>query len=96
MGDAAILAGLVHQGREFRNLELRKDVLPLLVGEIELLQPCECPLQATEDIMDTFQVTGDAHGLICLQDPSGTASFVHEVHWLPVTTGFQGLGHRAF
>ena len=46
--------------------------------------------------MDTFLVTRDAHGLIHLQDPSGVASFVQEVHRLPVTAGFEGLGHRAF
>ena len=61
---------------EFRNLGLGKDVLPLLVGEIELLQPRECPHQAIEDITDTFLFTGDAHGLIRLQDPSGAASFI--------------------
>ena len=76
MGDAAILVGLTCQGHEFRNLGLRKDVLPLLVGEVELLQPHECPHQATEDIMDTFLVTRDAHRLIHLQDPGGAASFV--------------------
>ena len=59
MGDAAILSGLVHQGRKFRNLRLRKDVLPLLVGEVELLQPHECPHQAAKDITDTFLVTRD-------------------------------------
>jgi hypothetical protein len=37
MGDAAIPAGLASQGHEFRNLMLGKDVLPLLVGEVELL-----------------------------------------------------------
>jgi hypothetical protein len=37
VGDAAILAGLVCQGHKFRNLALRKDVLPLLIGEVELL-----------------------------------------------------------
>ena len=49
-----------------------------------------------EDVTDTFLVTGDAHGLIRLQDPGGAASFVQEVHRLPVTAGFEGLGHRAF
>jgi hypothetical protein len=49
-----------------------------------------------ENITDTFLVTGDAHGLIRLQDPSGTAPFVHEVHQLLVTIGFQGIGHGAF
>ena len=96
MGDAAILAGLARQGHEFRNLGLGKDVLPLLVGEIELLQPRECPDQATKDITDTFLVTGDAHGLIFLQDPGGAASFIQEVQWLLVTAGFEGLGHCAF
>jgi hypothetical protein len=33
--------------------------------------------------------------LIHLQDPSGAASFVQEVHRLLVTAGFEGLGHRA-
>ena len=80
MGDAAIPTGLTRQGNEFRNLGLRKDVLPLLVSEIELSQPRECPHQAAEDITDTFLVTGDAHGLIRLQDPGGAASFVQEVH----------------
>jgi hypothetical protein len=38
VGDAAaILAGLARQGHKFRNLRLGKDVLPLLVREIELL-----------------------------------------------------------
>ena len=37
VGDVAILAGLAHQGHEFGNLGLRKDVLPLLVGEVKLL-----------------------------------------------------------
>ena len=46
--------------------------------------------------MDKFLVTGDAHGLICLQDPGGAASFIQEVHRLPVTTVFEGLGHHAF
>ena len=76
MGDAAILVGLGHQGHEFRNLRLRKDVLPLLVDEIELLQRRECPHQAVEDITDTFLVAEDAHCLIHLQDPSGANSFV--------------------
>jgi hypothetical protein len=58
----------------------RKDVLPLLIDEVA----------------DTFLVTRDAHRLICLQDPSGAASFLHEVHWLPMTVDFEGLGHRAF
>ena len=76
MGDAAILAGLVRQGHKLRNLMLEKDVLPLLVGEVELRQPRECPYQAMEDITDTFLVIGDAHHLIHLQDLGGTASFV--------------------
>ena len=46
--------------------------------------------------MDTFLVIGDAHGLIHLQDPVGTASFIQEVHQLQVTPGFEDLGHRAF
>ena len=46
--------------------------------------------------MDTFLVTGDAHGLIRLQDRGGAASFVQEVHRLLVTAGFEGLGHCAF
>ena len=46
--------------------------------------------------MDTFLVTGDAHGLIRLQDHGGAASFVQEVHRLLVTAGFEGLGQRAF
>ena len=96
MGDAAILAGLVRQGHEFRNLRLGKDVLPLLIAEIELLQPRECPHQATKDITNTFLVTGDAHGLIRLQDPGGTASFIQEVHQLLVTADFEGLSYRAF
>ena len=96
MGDAAIPTGLACQGHEFRNHGLGKDVLPLLVGEVEFLQPRECPHQAAEDITDTFLVTGDAHGLIRLQDPGGAASFVQEVHRLPVTVGFNGLGHHAF
>ena len=96
MGDAAILTGLARQSSDFRNLRLGKDVLPLLVGEIVLLQPCECPHQATEGITDTFLVARDAHGLICLQDPGGAALFVQEVHWMPGTAGFEGLGHRAF
>ena len=50
MGDAAIMVGLTRQGHEFRNLGLGKDVLPLFVGEVELLQPCECPHQAVKDI----------------------------------------------
>ena len=62
MGDEAIVAGLARQGCEFRNLGLRKDVLPLLIGEVELLQPRECPHQAMEDIMDTFLVAGYGHG----------------------------------
>ena len=37
MGDAAILAGLACQVHEFRNLAFMKDVLSLLVGEVELL-----------------------------------------------------------
>ena len=37
VGDAAIPTGLTRQGNEFRNLGLRKDVLALLVGEVELL-----------------------------------------------------------
>ena len=37
VGDAAILTGLTRQGHEFRNLGLWKDVLPLLVSEVELL-----------------------------------------------------------
>ena len=37
MGDAAISVGLACQGQEFWNLRLKKDVLPLLVGEVELL-----------------------------------------------------------
>ena len=49
-----------------------------------------------EDITDTFLVTGDAHGLILLQDPSGATSFVQEVNRLPVTVSFEGLGYRAF
>jgi hypothetical protein len=76
MGDAAILTCLMHQGYEFRNLGLGKDVLPLLVDEVELLQPCECPHQVVEDITDTFLVTEDAYSLIHHQDPSGTASFI--------------------
>ena len=60
MGDAAIPKGLMRKGYEFRNLGLRKDVLPLLVREVELLQPRECPHQATEDITDTFLVAGDS------------------------------------
>ena len=63
MGNAATLAGLAHQGHEFKNLGLMKDVLPLLIGEVELLQPHECPHQATKDITNTFLVTRDAHGL---------------------------------
>jgi hypothetical protein len=94
--DAAIPAGLARQGHEFTNLGLGKDVLPLLINEIELLQPHECPHQVIEHITDTFLVVGDAHNLICLQDPGGAASFVQEVHRLPVITGFEGLGHRAF
>jgi hypothetical protein len=54
VGDPVILAGLVCQGHEFKNLRLRKDILPLLIGEVELLQLCECPHHAVEDIMDTF------------------------------------------
>ncbi|CAD6257009.1 unnamed protein product [Miscanthus lutarioriparius] len=96
MDDVDILAGLAHQVHEFKNLGLLKDVLPLLVGEIELLQPRECPHQATEDITNTFLVVGDAHGLIRLQDPGGTATFIQEVHRLPMTAGFEGLGHHAF
>ena len=46
--------------------------------------------------MDTFLVTGDAHSLIHLQDPGGTASFIQEVHQLLVTADFEGLGHHAF
>ena len=46
--------------------------------------------------MDTFLVTEDAHRSICLQNPGGAASFVQEVHWLPVTTSFEDLGHRVF
>ncbi|CAD6256879.1 unnamed protein product [Miscanthus lutarioriparius] len=76
VGDTAISTGLMRQGHEFRNLGLEKDVLPLLVGEIELLQPHECPDHAMKDITDTFLVAGDAHGLIRLQDPGGAASFV--------------------
>ena len=49
-----------------------------------------------EDITDTYLVTGDAHSLICLQDPGGAALFVQEVHWMPGTAGFEGLGHHAF
>jgi hypothetical protein len=60
VGDAAIPVGLARQGYEFRNLGLWKDVLPLLVGEVELLQPHECPHQAAEDITNTFLVTRDA------------------------------------
>jgi hypothetical protein len=37
MGNVAIPAGLTCQGREFRNLTLRKNVLPLLDSEVELL-----------------------------------------------------------
>ncbi|CAD6231725.1 unnamed protein product [Miscanthus lutarioriparius] len=76
VGDVAIPVGLACHGHEFKNLGLRKDVLPLLVGEIELLQLHECPHQATKDIMDTFLVVGDAHDLIRLQDLGGAASFV--------------------
>ena len=76
MGDAAIPVGLMRQGHEFRNLRLGKDDLPLLIGEVELLQPCECPHQAVEDITNTFLVIEDAHCLIRLQDPSGATSFV--------------------
>jgi hypothetical protein len=39
--------------------------------------------------MDTFLVIEDAHSLICLQDPGGAVSFVHEVHRLPVIVGFE-------
>ena len=60
MGDAAILIGLTHHGHEFRNLRVGKDVLPLPVDEVELLQPRECPHQATENITDTFLVAEDA------------------------------------
>jgi len=95
MGDVAILVVLVRPGHEFRNLRLRKDVLPLLVDEVELLQPRECPHQAVKDITDTFLVVGDAHDLICLQDHSGATSFVQEVPQLPVTARFEGLGDRA-
>jgi len=76
VGDAVIMVGLACQGHEFRSHALGKDVLLLLVGEVELLLPCECPHQAMEDITDTFLVTRDAHRLIRLQDPSGAASFV--------------------
>ena len=76
MGDVAIPIGLTRQGHEFRNLRLRKDVLPLLIGEIELLQSCKCPHQAMKDITNTFLVAGEAHYLIHLQDTGGTASFV--------------------
>jgi hypothetical protein len=69
VGDAAISVGLTCQGHVFRNLGLRKDVLPLLVSETEFLQARECTHQATEDITDTFLVVGDAHGWIRLQDP---------------------------
>ena len=37
VGDVAVPVGFACQGHEFRNLELRKDVLPLLVNEVELL-----------------------------------------------------------
>ncbi|CAD6220585.1 unnamed protein product [Miscanthus lutarioriparius] len=76
VGDAAILVGLARQGYEFRNLTLGKDVLLFLVGEVELLQPHECPHQAVEDTTNTFLIAGDAHRFIRLQDPSGAASFV--------------------
>ena len=68
----------------------------MLIDEVEFLQLRECSHQAAEDIMDTFMVTEDAHGLIRLQDPCGAASFVQEVHQLSVTAEFESLGHRAF
>ena len=37
VGDAAILVGLACQGHKFRNLRLKKDVLPVLVSEVEFL-----------------------------------------------------------
>ena len=49
-----------------------------------------------EDIKDTFLVAEDAHGLIRVQDPGGAASFIQEVHRLPVTADFEGLGHCVF
>ena len=76
MGDAAILAGLARQGHEFKNLRLRKDVLLVLIDEVEFLQPHDCPHQATKDITNTFEVTRDAHALILLEGPGGAASFV--------------------
>ena len=71
-------------------------MLPLLVGEIEWLQPRECPHHAAEGITDSFLVIGDAHGLIHLQDPGSDASFIQKIHQLLVTIGFEGLGHRPF
>jgi hypothetical protein len=46
--------------------------------------------------MDTFLVTGDALALIRLEGLGSAASFIQDLHQLPVTAAFVGLGQRAF